>query len=83
MSTTRTARYTGPSGTGVDLTIRLQDGQERLVHVPHGEALPAELGGVSLDENFLNTLLQQDGWDDQSSKQATKPADKPAAAEKE
>ncbi|MDP2712308.1 MAG: hypothetical protein Q8O56_13910 [Solirubrobacteraceae bacterium] len=53
------ARYRGGSGTGVDLTVRLADGQLRLRHLEQGEALPTEIGGVPVDPEYITRLLEQ------------------------
>ncbi len=56
------AQYAGGSGTGVDLTVRLADGQQRPRHVDQGESLPDEIGGVPLDPEFIDGLLEQADW---------------------
>jgi len=60
----RNARYKGGSGTGVDLTVLLADGQQRPRHVDPGEALPTEIGGVPVDPDFVERLLEQESeWE--------------------
>ena len=57
------ARYTGGSGTGVDLIVPLVDGQQRRVHIAQGEPLPENFGGVAIDPEFLERLLETPDWD--------------------
>lgn len=56
------AKYTGPSGTGVDLDVRLSDGQVKPVHVDQGHDLPGEIGGVSVLPAYWDNLLEQADW---------------------
>jgi len=56
------ARYEGGSGTGVDLTVLLVDGQQRPRHVDQGEALPTEIADAAVDPEFVERLLEQGDW---------------------
>lgn len=58
------ARYKGGSGTGVDLTVLLADGQQRPHHVDPDETLPEQIGGVPVDPEFIAGLLEQESaWE--------------------
>lgn len=60
----KNARYKGGSGTGVDLVVLLADGQQKPRHVDQGEALPDSIGGVELDPEFIDRLLEQESeWE--------------------
>jgi hypothetical protein len=56
------ARYAGPSGTGVELTVPLDDGQIKSVHIEHGHQLPTEIAGQPVSAAFRDQLLAQDDW---------------------
>jgi hypothetical protein len=56
------AKYTGPSGTGVDLTVELDTGENRPVHVKQNGLLPEDIDGTPISAAFRDSLLQQDGW---------------------
>lgn len=58
----KNARYEGGSGTGVDLLVPLEDGQQRRVHVDQGQELPADFAGVAVDPEFVDRLLETDDW---------------------
>jgi hypothetical protein len=63
------AVYRGPSGTGVDVTVELDSGEFRNVHVDQGAQLPTEIDGQPIRASFRDSLLQQDDWSEV--KQAT------------
>lgn len=63
------ARYDGPSGTGVDLTVPLENGESRPVHVDQGQQLPSSIDGQRVPASFRDSLLEQDDWSEV--KQAT------------
>jgi hypothetical protein len=69
------AVYRGGSGTGVDLSVPLGDGQHVPVHVDQGAQLPTEIeyGGVKhkVPASFRDSLLEQDDWSEVN--QATGP----------
>jgi hypothetical protein len=56
------ARYDGPSGTGVDVTVELDTGEFRTTHVKQGGLLPEDINGVAITPAFRNSLLDQDDW---------------------
>ncbi len=56
------ARYDGPSATGVELLVELQDGQTYPVQVKKNGLLPEEVGGQSVAASFRNKLLEQEDW---------------------
>jgi hypothetical protein len=56
------ARYDGPSGTGVDITVELDSGEIRTTHVKQGGLLPEDINGVAISAAFRDSLLEQDGW---------------------
>ena len=56
------AVYRGPSGTGVDLTLELDNGEFRSVHVDQGAQLPTEVDGQPIKASVRDSLLQQDDW---------------------
>ncbi len=58
------ARYKGGSGTGVDLTVLLADGQQRPRHVDPGEVLPETIGDIPVYPAFIAGLLEQNSeWE--------------------
>lgn len=57
------ARYHGASGTGVDLTVTLPDGQIRNAHVDHGDLTPEMVAGQRFPEAIVEQLVSQDGWE--------------------
>lgn len=59
----KNARYVGGSGTGVELTLPLTDNQQRRVTVAPGEALREDFGGVRVDPDFIERLLETDQWE--------------------
>jgi hypothetical protein len=70
MSAEKRAKYTGPSGTGVDLIVPLANGESRSVHVEQGHQLPTEIDGQAVPASFRDELLkQEDNWSEV--KQAT------------
>ena len=76
MSNLTEPRYTGHSGTGVDLDVPLEDGQTVPYHVEQGGYLPLEMRGVKVQRSFIKSLLQQeDAW---QARQPQKTNDKPA-----
>jgi hypothetical protein len=56
------ARYSGNSGTGVDITVELDNGEYRNVHVKQGGTLPDDVDGTAISAAFRDNLLAQDGW---------------------
>lgn len=56
------ARYDGPSGTGVDVTVELDSGEIRTTHVKQGGLLPEDINGAAISAAFRDSLLEQDGW---------------------
>jgi hypothetical protein len=63
------ATYRGPSGTGVDLAVELDNGETRNVHVDQGAQLPPDVGGQKVSAKFRDSLLEQEDWSEV--KQAT------------
>jgi hypothetical protein len=62
MSATIRARYDGPAAEGVDLTVELDNGEFRQVHVKQGGLLPDDIDGNAVSTAFRDSLLDQDGW---------------------
>lgn len=57
------ARYDGPSGTGVDIPVELENGETRFVHVDQGAQLPTEIDGTPVRASVRDALLEQkDTW---------------------
>jgi hypothetical protein len=56
------ARYDGPSGTGVDVPVELDNGEVRNVHVDQGSQLPTELDGQPIKASVRDALLLQEDW---------------------
>lgn len=58
------ARYTGPSETGVTLSVPLSDGQTIYgVHIDKNAELPTEINGIKVPAAFRDSLLEQeDNW---------------------
>lgn len=63
------AVYRGPSGTGVDVIVELDNGEFRSVHVDQGAQLPTDIDGQKISAKFRDSLLEQDAWSEV--KQAT------------
>ena len=74
------ARYDGPSGTGVDLTISFPDGQYRRVHVDQGHQLPTEVDGLTVPASFRDALIKRGDWAEVNVN--TDPPDPPKSADK-
>jgi hypothetical protein len=78
------ARYSGSSGTGVDLTVELDTGEFRNVHVKQGGLLPEDVNGSPISAAFRDSLLAQDDWTRfrQSAQSSSTKTDAPAADDK-
>jgi hypothetical protein len=64
-------RYQGGSGTGVDLTVLLENGEAKPRHFDQGDEVPSEIGGVPVAQSFIDGLLQQDVWGGPSADEQT------------
>lgn len=76
----RRARYTGGSGTGVDVSVELVDGQNVTVHVDPNHLLPEEVEQgdrkVAVSDSARDRLLEQkDTWSEVD-QPSSKPKDK-------
>ena len=73
------AKYTGPSGTGVEFNVELDTGEIRPVHVEHGHLLPTDIGGTAVKASFRDALIASDDWTsvDQSTSTSTAAKDEP------
>jgi len=56
------AKYTGPSGTGVEFNVELDSGEFRPVHVEHGHLLPTDIGGTPVKASFRDALVASGEW---------------------
>lgn len=73
------ARYIGGSQSGVDITVPLDNGEDRVITIPQGGELPTEIDGVKVPAGFRDLLLEQkDNWT-----RVKRPATKPAEGAKE
>lgn len=56
------ARYSGNATIGVDVTVELDTGEFRSIHVAQGGLLPADIDGTPVSAAFRDRLLEQDDW---------------------